>query len=314
MRDFGIRGTERLWPTVDQPTSPEPIAYPTVAEAQPMTRPATPAQSAAITTPVATAAPVATVDWAPFNENRPPDARPVRKRTRPLRTVFLGVLLAGLGAWSFYGQPQENIVDLISYADERINVGRTDTNAGIVETSTPAPAQPVSTDRAAPVVSSVTTAPAAAGEVVLADEEAKHSEPEPAATTEEIVAVSENTNAAPMQTESKLDFIESIVSVSERDGAARIASPRTENLATPLIWWTSEHTANAETDFIAVEKQTMADASIADGNMLFVPLVNDDLPEAPESFFVNFGLRDSQQGQIERIALVRVDIIDDDLP
>ena len=43
------------------------------------------------------------------------------------------------------------------------------------------------------------------------------------------VAVSEDTNAAPMQTESELDFIESIISVSERDGAARIFPLRTEN-------------------------------------------------------------------------------------
>jgi hypothetical protein len=85
-------------------------------------------------------------------------------------------------------------------------------------------------------------------------------------------------------------------------------------LATPLIWWTSEHTANADKDFISVEQQTMADVSVGGSYMLHIPLVNDNLPEPPESFFVNLGHRGPQQGQIERIATVRVDIIDDDLP
>ena len=279
MRDFGITGTERLLPTTDQPTSPEPIAYPTVAEAQPITRPAAPVQSAT------TAAPVAAGDWDPWNESTPPNAKPGRKRTRPLRTVFLGVLLAGLCGWSYYGQPQENIADLISYVEESISVGVTER-----------------------------TAPATTGEAMPADVEVKRSELERIATIEGIVAISADKNAAPLQTESELDFIESIVSVSERDGAARISPLLPKDSAMALVWWTSEHTANADTDFIAVEQQTLADASIEDNITLFVPLVNDDLPEAPESFFVNFGLRDSQQGQIERIAIVRVDIIDDDLP
>ena len=73
-------------------------------------------------------------------------------------------------------------------------------------------------------------------------------------------------------------------------------------------------TANADKDFISVEQQTMAFASDGDSTLLYVPLVNDNQPEAPESFFVSFGLRNSQHGQLERVATVRVDIIDDDLP
>lgn len=281
MRDFGIRGTERLWPTVDQPISLESVASPTVPEAQPEARPATPAQS----TP--TAVPVATVELATLSEDWPPQAGPDRKRTRPLRAVFLGVLLAGLSAWNFYGQPDENIVDLISYVSERADVGRTERNAGTVELPTPDLAQPVATERDAMIEEIVVTM--AQPTVQLT----------PAATT---------------STEPGLDFIESIVTVSERDGAARIAPLFTDNSTMPLIWWTSEHTANADTDFIAVEQQTMTDASTGDGTTLYIPLVNDDLPEAPESFFVNVGLRNTQLGQVERIGIVRVDIVDDDLP
>jgi len=342
MRDFGIRGTERLRPTVDQPAKHESIAYPAVEEGPPMTQRAVPAQS------TATAAPVAAVDSISWNENRPPNARLIHKGARPLRAVLLGMLLAGVSAWSFYGQPQEQIVKLIGYIDESMNVGLTKRSDGIVEISTPDPGRSVSTDRVDAVDHPAATAPAATVEATLAELEEKRSEPERAAIIEGTVAalaqptdqpapadppksgdttgtgdeetnrmadeVSADTDADPYQPKPELGFTESVVSVSERDGAARIAPLRTESLATPLIWWTSEHTANADKDFISVEQQTMADVSIEGSNMLYIPLVNDNLPEPPESFFVNLGLRDTQQGKIERIATVRVDIIDDDLP
>ena len=56
----------------------------------------------------------------------------------------------------------------------------------------------------------------------------------------------------------------------------------------------------------------MADVTNEGNDVLHIPLVNDYLPEPPESFFVNLGIHDTQQGHIERIATVRVDIIDDD--
>jgi hypothetical protein len=79
-------------------------------------------------------------------------------------------------------------------------------------------------------------------------------------------------------------------------------------------WWTSEHTANADKDYISIDQETMVGASFDESSMLHIPLVDDSLSEPRESFFVNIGLLDTQQGQIERIAVVRVDIIDDDLP
>jgi len=100
--------------------------------------------------------------------------------------------------------------------------------------------------------------------------------------------------------------------VSERDGAARIVTQRNGNPDAPLIWWTREHTAIADDDFVPVEKRPMTRLPDDGSEILLVPIVNDSLPEQPESFFVTIGLRDAQQGQIERIATVRVDIIDDD--
>jgi serine/threonine protein kinase len=342
MRDFGISGTERLRPTIDQPASHQLIEYPAVEEAPPINRPALPVHG------TATAAPVAAVDSAARNENGLPNTRPIHKGAHPLRTIFLGMLLAALSAWSFYGQPQEHIVNLIGYIDESMNIGLTEPNDGIVEISTPDTVRSVSTDRVTPVDRPAATAPAATVEATLADLEAKRSEPESAAVVEEIIAasaqptdplapsdspkgddtsgtsdeatnrtadeVSADADAVSLQTDPESVFIKSIVSVSERDGAVRIAPPRAKNSATPLIWWTSEHTANADKDFISVEQQTIADVTIEDGNMLYISLVNDNQPEPPESFFVNLGIRNSQQEHIERIATVRVDIIDDDLP
>jgi hypothetical protein len=100
-----------------------------------------------------------------------------------------------------------------------------------------------------------------------------------------------------------------IMSVSERDGAARIVVVKATGLSS-LFWWTSDHTAVSDADFIAVPYQ-LADIA-PDGDAFLVPLVNDAIPESPESFFVNFGIRDAAEGRLDRIATVRVDIVDDD--
>ena len=121
-----------------------------------------------------------------------------------------------------------------------------------------------------------------------------------------------NTDQIPMEPETIV--AESVVSVSEGAGAARITTLRSDKSDTPLIWWTSEHTADADKDYISITQKTVADRSFNEGGVLHIPLVDDSLPEPRESFFVNIGRLNPQQGQIERIAAVRVDIIDDDLP
>ena len=77
-----------------------------------------------------------------------------------------------------------------------------------------------------------------------------------------------------------------------------------------LVWWTNEHTARADTDFIPVPREA---ATTTSGDVLLIPLVNDNLPELDESFFVNVGIRPEGQGAVEQIATIRVDIVDDDL-
>jgi len=322
MRDFGIKGTERLRPTEEQPAAPAPITT--------------------------TAVPVAAVETVSLNDDRLPNARQIQKGGRSMRAVFLGILLAGLSAWSYFGQPEEHIVNLIGYLDERMDVGLTEQSDAMVDISAADPGRPISTDRVAQADDPAVAAPAATLEATLEDSEALLSEPELSTSDEGMVAARAqptdqpapaasladgdttetsagatshtanespaDTDADPMHAETELVVTESVVSVSEGDGAARIAARRIEDSETPLIWWTSEHTANTDKDFISVKQKTMANVSTEDSHTLHIPLVDDSVPEPPESFFVNIGFRNIQQGQIERIATVRVDIIDDDLP
>jgi len=245
MRDFGIQGTETIKPPMEQPDL--------------------------------TAVPIAEVDSVSMLEDRRSNARRVDKGHHALRAAFLGSVLAALSAWSYFGQPEEHIVNLFSNLHEP--------GEGLIEIPAIEPDRITVTERA--VAGDHT--PAAAPEAVA--------RATPAAATEPEVLVDE-----------------SVVSVSEGDGAARIAPPRATEPDAPLIWWTSEHTATADTDYISIERKTMAVASFDDSSTLYVPLVNDSVFEPRESFFVSFGRLDTEQGQIDRIATVRVDIIDDDVP
>ena len=314
MRDFGIRDTEQLRPTFDQPTGHDHVVYPAIEETPEMTNQAEPAHG------TVTAPPVAAVDPITVNESRPKRVRPIRKRVSPWLAVFLGILLAALGAWPYFGQPQERAESLLSYIDANFGIPRASQSDGTVEIPIPDPVESVSTDRAAPVEDPAATAPAANDEDTFADSEATHSEVESAAAIDAIVPgltqptdqPAPDNDTEPMRMKPEAGFAESVVSVLERDGAARIALVRIETSAMPVIWWTSEYSAHADTDFISVERQAVADVSTEGESVLHIPLVNDSLPEPRESFFVSLGVRGPQQGRIERIATVRVDIIDDD--
>jgi hypothetical protein len=340
MRDFGIRGSERLRPTLDQPARHERIVHPAIEETLQVANQAVPTYG------TATAPPVADVDPITVNDSGPTKVRPIRKRVSRRRAVLLGILLAALGAWSYYGQPQEQVGSLISYIDANVDVLRTLQSDGTAIIPIPGPVESVPTNRVAPVDYLATTAPAAGDSDTLAETEAKHSEVERAPAIDAIVPalaqptdqpasadpskgedttgtgdpatnltanqVSATNDAEPMRTQPQVGFAESVVSVPEREGVARIALVRNEYSAAPLIWWTNEYSAIADTDFISVEQQTVADVSTEGESILYVPLVIDSLPEPRESFFVSLGVRDPKQGRIERIATVRVDIVDDD--
>ncbi len=340
MRDFGILGTERLRPATDQPVIYETDTYAAVEEAPSIAEVAVPVQG------IATAAPVAAVDPFSWDEDDLTPARSRRNGGHRLRTAFLGTLLAGLVAWTYYGQPEEHFANVIGYVDETMDLGLTKYGDGVTDVRTTDPGQPVLADRGIPNADSPVTEPTASIETALADSEENNSESEPANAIEESVSAAEETSdqpapAEPLTVENMTDTVDEatdekagevlagsdaestraetdmvvvdpFVSVSERDAAARITLQHNTNPTMQLTWWTSEGTAIADQDFIAGKQQIVTGALLGEDNILHVPLINDSVPEPRESFFVNLELRNTEHGKIERIATVRVDIIDDD--
>jgi len=343
MREFGIQGTERIRPPSEQLGTQEPVAYPAMEEASPVIQPAAPLQMN-----VTAAPPPPAVDPISMIEIRPSDMRWDQEPGHTLRTVFLGMLLAGLSAWTYYGQPEEHIVSLIGYVDEKMDIGLAGQRDGIIDVSAKEPDQIVLADDIVPVDEPADAAPEARIEAAQRTQETQLAEPESTAMIEANVAAMEQStdqsafaaatavdyatetadeepvsvenelkadaNSDQIPTEPEAVVAESVVSVSEGAGAARITTLRSDKFDTPLIWWTSEHTADADKDYISITQKTVTDRSFNGGGVLHIPLVDDSLPEPRESFFVNIGRLNPQQGQIERIAAVRVDIIDDDLP
>jgi hypothetical protein len=288
LREFGVTGTERLHRSEQRPASPTPAAI---------------------------------IDTRKFKRIPISELKPVRKRPSPLRAVALSLLLAGLIGWTQFGQPEDQLVRIIGFADARLNLGIVDQARAIPDFSAP-------TAVAAAIPADINTTAAE-----VAPTRAEHADPEvpdriveksdlpPAAHTHPIddaapedVAMVASERSEPATRAPEVIIEETVISVAENDGAARITPALGRASSDPIVWWTSGHTASAEVDFISMERMMTADASGRDGAVLHIPLINDDLPEPRESFFVNFGLRDEQLGRIERVATVRVDILDDDQP
>lgn len=363
MRAFGIVGTERLRPAVDEPGDDE-IEQPSVAEYEPGVAPAV------AVTPVATApesfAPVQRpmttlpevdadpVDWL---DDELPGTAPERKAKHPVRTTFLAMVLVGLVAWAYFGQPQESITRVIDYVDNRIIPESAAPGLESGELQVPDPAPAIAPDIAAPATRSTVNEPAASDVAAVTDaaepattviegndpiaEQAEDRSPAAAPETIEsnVESVDESADEIPNEvladapaesdniTDSRpepenvaieaappLPTFEPVVSVSEGSAAARIIAPQDTNQSAPLVWWTSDITAVAEQDYIPVTQRAMPDGSAEDSNVLHISLINDGLPEPEKAFFVNFGRQNVGQGNIEHVASVRVNIIDDDTP
>jgi serine/threonine protein kinase len=338
MRDFGITGTERLRPGSDQETVYEHIEYAAEEDSSQTPEPEFAAR------PVETAAPFAAVDSMSWNEDLRFDTRTARRQPRSIRMALLGLLLACVTAWAYLGESEEHLVSLIGYLDKNLDLGLTLQRGDIVELATIDADQSRATEAVTPPGQADAAAQAADAEEPLQEiqlpqlerrstgEELVAAAAEPAgqavpatqiendgaaddsnrATSDVAEKVAPDADIAATQAEAELIPSESFVTVSERDGAARIAPQIPQNFSAQLLWWTSAQTATADEDFIAVQLQDVTNASSEDGILLHVPLVNDSFAEPQESFFVYVGFRNAEQGQIERIATVRVNIIDDD--
>ena len=99
LRDFGIKGTERLRPSEDATPKRESSGP---SSSRPVPAPAAPA---------ARRVPVAR------SEDALELARAKGKRTKRMPSPILLMVLVGLGAWYFYGQPHNDVVRLIDYVD-----------------------------------------------------------------------------------------------------------------------------------------------------------------------------------------------------
>ena len=267
---------------------------------------------------------VTDADPVPVDETGPSNFHP-RKEASRLRTIILGTLLTCLGAWSYFGQPKERAIEWIGYVDARLDLG-------IAEPSNQRGEVPV--NDVAPLNSPADTAeqsPARVTPQVQATQPSEPVETNVSVKPSETAIVEPLTVTVSKKSESALDepavpsisaaaatptFVvsERVVTASEGDGAARITMPSVAGLQGPPIWWTTDQTAEADSDYIAVEQTTLAEKLSDEGRTLFIPLINDSVFEQRESFFVSIGHLTEPQGQIERIAIVRVDIVDDDFP
>jgi hypothetical protein len=109
-------------------------------------------------------------------------------------------------------------------------------------------------------------------------------------------------------------FVDTAIAVAEDAGAARIQIRRLGDLSSPagITWSTGELDALAGDDYADIQQQTERLASNEDVYTLFVPLVNDSLPEGTESFLVHLDLA-RVGGQELRIGrTLRVEITDND--
>ena len=272
LREFGIKGTERLRLSEDEMTKRSPSSSLPVNEMPPTW-----------TGPV----------------SRRKDAREVAhakgKRARRMPSPILVMALVGLGAWFFYGQPRDDVVRLIDFVDSYFD-GK---SPGSDDGGSPTNASDV-TPTASRDAESANILSATATQSVAEDD----------AATDELAGTSDTDGSS--KSESEFTLIQSVVYVSERDGAARITTRRPGNTAGQIFWWTSDNTAIAEKDYIPIDKPVKGFASGEEIETLHIPLVNDSLPELRENFYVYLGRQNAQLGRLEPLSRIRVEINDDD--
>jgi hypothetical protein len=301
--DLGVTGTERLRPS-DPATSPR--------------RPA-PAARQSATAPHAAPA-------APRVVKRRKTAATRRGRGSRLRPLVLLSLLAGVSAWYFFGQPGDDIASVIGIAEPNSEPVPADREPAAAVATEPAPAEtgtavpaPESPVQPGPERATAESSDPSAAAAVEAPADPAAAAPEPVTAAQDSEAAAQDdapseTGAQPAAADSRPGntVVGSLVTVSERDGAARIAFRRPLGVVGTVFWWTGDDTAVADADYIALEQPVVAFDSGEEAETLHVPLVNDSLPERMETFYVFLGQRDVETGRLEPIARVRVNINDDD--
>lgn len=298
LREFEVKGTERLQRSEEVPTTTHPP------------RPSNGSPAPVVTTPAIPSGPVAR------NEDALEVSRAKGKPRRRMRVPILLLALAGLGAWYFLGQPQDNVAALIDYVESSIaarSLPRDDVGLVAIPSDLgqapsaevkPVTELPGDATQPAEVAPTETTDE---GPVAVADESLSNDD----------VAIDEAPGTAAIETSSQPEpgttLIRSVAYVSERDAAARIATRHPGTTTGQLYWWTDDNTAVSEYDYIPIAEPLEAFTSGEEAETVHVPLVNDSIPEPVETFYVYLGRFDAQTERFEPVLRVRVEINDDDL-
>lgn len=143
------------------------------------------------------------------------------------------------------------------------------------------------------------------------------SEPVPRPATRPDAETSQRGEPIPARDEtavSSFSAAATTLTVAEDAVTARVPLRRIgdASIAVSLVWWTGDRTALAGDDYAGVAEHWEQLAPGEPGHDLYVPLIDDSLPEPDESFLVYLGRYGEVDGQLETVAEVTVRIVDDD--
>jgi hypothetical protein len=108
----------------------------------------------------------------------------------------------------------------------------------------------------------------------------------------------------------QLRFAETVVAVAENEPAARIVLERSGDASASetVVWWTTAGTAVADEDYADLGERTETLARGEAERALFVPLIQDTVPESAETFTVHIGRYDQRSRHLDLVSSVRVEI------
>ncbi|NQV86849.1 MAG: protein kinase [Woeseiaceae bacterium] len=288
LRGFGITGTERLQPAARSSEAPPSVSA-----------------SNQITSETRVDAQI-----APIAKPNVPRGRHTSAKRLP--SPILIVILVGLGIWFGYGQPQKNIAALADYVDVYL-AGRIVRNDDVslpinvrALNVAPAPfeAPKLLTEEAATVLVDEPLEDAETDARLLDDVAEINVEADTPASAVDVAVASRPVT--------EFSNVRSYIILSERDVAARITARRPGNPAERVFWWTGDRSAIADEDYIPLSRPVEGFTSGEVFETISIPLINDSLPEARETFFVFLGRHDARLDRFEPILRIRVDISDDD--
>jgi hypothetical protein len=112
------------------------------------------------------------------------------------------------------------------------------------------------------------------------------------------------------EVEAQFRFAESVVAVPESDPAARVVLVRSGDASSSetIVWWTTDGTAVADEDYADLGERTETLARGEVERELFVPLIQDTVPESTETFTVHVGRYDQRSRHLDLVSSVRVEI------